>query len=140
MSISGMNNTHAFKTIIVYILCGIGCIFAEKVYGLFGHGVRSAAMTWMFLYPLLGGGLLFLLLRFARPRIQRYGLYRLGYNLYNAGIATLTTGSFLQGILEIAGTASPYVTGFAAAGGLLVTVGAAAAWVSTRSGRVYRGA
>lgn len=94
-----------------------------QIYSLFGHGVRSAAMTWMFLYPLLGGSLIYLLIDLLVPAVKARPAYRLFCNLYNAGIAALTAGSFLKGILEIAGASSPYLPWFFGAGWLLVAAG-----------------
>jgi hypothetical protein len=111
------------RTIEVYMILAFTAVLTDNIYALFGHGVRSASMTWMFLYPLLGGALVYLLIELLLPRIRETAGLRLSYNLYNSGIALLTVGSFLRGILEIAGTASPYTPvfcltgwGFAAAG------------------------
>jgi hypothetical protein len=112
------------KTIWVYLIMTILMIVINKVYGLFGHGVHSAAMTWMFLYPLLGGVLLFFLLdRLLPEQVTRFSGYRLFYNSYNSGIATLTVGSFLKGVFAIAGTDSAYLAGFYVAGGLFIAGG-----------------
>ena len=99
-------------------------IVINKVYGDFGHGVHSAVMTWMFLYPLLGGVLLFLLMdRLLPDTTTRFSGYRLFYNSYNSGIAVLTTGSFLKGIFDIAGTNSSYIALFYAVGWLFIVLG-----------------
>jgi hypothetical protein len=107
----------------VYIILSITAIAVNNIYALFGHGVHSAAMTWMFLYPLIGGGLGYFLIERLAPGIVKAKGYRLFYNLYNSGIATLTVGSFLQGILEIAGTSSPYTIGFYVVGLLFAVAG-----------------
>jgi len=86
------------------------------IYGIFGHGVHSSYMTWMFLYPLAGGALLYSMICIAVPGVIRLPQYRIFFNLYNSGIATLTLGSFLKGILYIAGTDSAYTAYFDAAG------------------------
>ena len=111
------------RTVIVYLCFSIFAFVVNKVYALFGHGVSSAAMTWMFLYPLLGGGLLYLLLGLLLPRLNRLVGYRLFYNSYNAGIALLTVGSLLQGIMEIAGTSSPYLKGYDLLGYAMTGIG-----------------
>lgn len=97
------------KTIIVYVILSLTMIAINYVYGIFGHGVTSIAMTWMFLYPLLGGALLFLLIDRLTPGITQYAGYQVFVNTYHSGIATLTLGQFLKGILDIAGTSSPYI-------------------------------
>lgn len=100
------------KTVLVYLAVAFAVIAVDNVYAIFGHGVRSAAMTWMFLYPLIGGTLFYLLIGLFIPWVNRFMGYRVFYNMYNSGIASLTTGSFLKGILDIAGTASPYTALF----------------------------
>jgi Ni,Fe-hydrogenase I cytochrome b subunit len=42
------------------------------------------------------------------------------YNIYNSGIATLTTGSLAKGIFEIAGTSCDYIFWFHLVGWLFV--------------------
>jgi len=120
LSISVMNSTEGSrqirKTVIVYLILTAVAIAVANIYVQFGHGVRSAAMTLMFLYPLLGGALFYFTLGLIIPRISDRRNYRLFYNIYNSGIAVLTVGSLLKGILDIAGTASGYVQLFQVAG------------------------
>jgi hypothetical protein len=82
-----------------------------NVYALFGHGVRSGSMDFMFLYPLLGGTLVFIMAAFLSPVLPERLLTgsRAGYNLYNSGIAALTSAAMLSGIMEIAGTGSKWI-------------------------------
>lgn len=123
-----MNKKRIKKTILVYLILSVFSIVVDNVYALFGHGVRSAAMSLMFLYPLIGGALVYFILYLAILRICSARWYRLGYNLYNAGIAALTVGSFFKGILDIAGTESGYSRMFAilgwgmAAAGILIFI------------------
>lgn len=106
-----INNSkkHAFKTVVTYGIVSILTYIVNKIYGLFGHGVSSASMTWMFLYPFIGGVLIYGLIWFIIPRIKEIPGYRGFYNIYNSGIAILTVASFMRGIFEIAGTDSPYL-------------------------------
>lgn len=124
MSISGINKKqvqrHFRKTVLVYFILSLAAIAVNLIYGLFGHGVHAASMTWMFLYPLLGGALLFLLLGIFFPSLRNAAGYRLFFNAYSSGIATLTVGGLLNGILEIAGTSSPYTIAFYAFGGACI--------------------
>jgi hypothetical protein len=80
-------------------------------------------MTWMFLYPLIGGGILYLLLAILLPELNRFAGYRLFYNIYNSGIALLTTGSLLKGIMEIAGTGSVYLKFYYTLGYIMIGAG-----------------
>nr|WP_320024369.1 hypothetical protein [uncultured Acetobacterium sp.] len=111
------------KTIGVYAILSLVAIGINFIYGQFGHGVHSAAMTWMFLYPLLGGALFYFLLERLKSGMTQFAPFRFGYNSYNSGIATLTVGSFLKGILEIAGTNSLYLVFFTIMGWLFIAVG-----------------
>ncbi|WP_303870929.1 hypothetical protein [Acetobacterium wieringae] len=127
MFISGIklqnNSKKLGKTIAVYLLMTVLAIAVNLIYGLFGHGVHSAAMTGMFLYPLLGGALGYLLIDRYMVFITRFVVYRIGYNSFNSGLAALTVGSFLKGILEIAGTNSPYLIIFFFLGWVAVGIG-----------------
>lgn len=98
-------------------------IVIAKVYGLFGHGVTSPAMTWMFLFPLIGGVAGYSFFRSLLPKKVTANGFRSFSNLYNSGIATLTVGSFLQGVVEIAGTNSIYVPYFYGVGAALLLAG-----------------
>jgi hypothetical protein len=77
----------------------------------------------MFLYPLIGGALLFTALRFLIPQAAGHRYYRLFFNCYNSGIAALTVKSLLEGIFEIAGTSSPYLTAFTVCGWAMLITG-----------------
>lgn len=111
------------KTILVYLILSVIAVIVDKVYGIFSHGVASKAMTWMFLYPLLGGALFYSAINLFFPNIIKFTGYRVFYNIYNSGIATLTFGSFLKGILEIAGTNSDYLVFFYIVGVAFILAG-----------------
>jgi len=99
----------------------------DKVYALFAHGMASPHMTWLFLYPLLGGCVIFALLALLAPRAVARRFWPAARALYGCGLGTLMAGSLLQGIFEIAGTASPYTTVFFVVGALLAVGGVVAA-------------
>ncbi|MFZ2682963.1 MAG: hypothetical protein WAX62_03085 [Trichococcus flocculiformis] len=124
MSILDMNNKSSVpqKTGITYLIATVAMVILEKIYRLFGHGVTSPAMTWMFLFPLAGGLLIYLVNR-AKFDIEDAERLRSFSNLYHSGIATLTVGSFLKGVLEIAGTDSVYLLYFYIVGFGMVLLG-----------------
>lgn len=124
MSILDMNNKFLVskKTGLTYLILTVVTVIIEKIYRLFGHGVASPSMTWMFLYPLAGGLLIYLVSR-ARVRIGTDERFRSFFNLYHSGIATLTVASFLMGVLEIAGTDSVYLPYFYIVGFGMVLLG-----------------
>lgn len=113
----------AYKRPLIWLLIALGCIAITNLYAVFGHGVRSAAMDFMFLYPLLGGALVYVILKLFFRGGSKAGNLRPAMNLYNSGLATLTAGGLLRGILEIAGTASAYSIVFTIAGWGLLAIG-----------------
>ncbi|MDK2780010.1 MAG: hypothetical protein PWP61_307 [Trichococcus sp.] len=115
-------NSASRKIGITYSVWTVLTITTEKIYRLFGHGVTSPAMTWMFLYP-LAGGLLIYLVATAKVGIVDTERFRSFSNLYHSGIATLTVGNFLKGVLEIAGTDSVYLAYFCIVGSSMVLLG-----------------
>ncbi|MDR1733351.1 MAG: hypothetical protein LBR73_00485 [Oscillospiraceae bacterium] len=117
MSLSDTKRKHLRKYAVNYSALSLLCVLLTNVYALFGHGIRSQAMDLMFLYPLIGGSLV------VTYCLCKELLPRTGFNLFNAGLTTLTVGAFLSGILEIAGTASPYIPGFYIIGGVLCAAG-----------------
>ena len=125
------------KAVAVYVAAAAFCFVFQFIYGMFGHGVHSAYMTYMFLLPLLlgaggygGGTLLHYGIEKKNPAYtalqqnrQLNNLERLGCGMYNAGVATLTAGSCLLGIFQIAGTDSVYINDYFIAGALLCAAG-----------------
>lgn len=110
------------KTIVIFIMITIFTFIFNKVYGIFGHGVTSPYMTYMFLYPLVGGVLFYGIVMLFIPSIVNKKKYRFFYNIYNSGIAILTVGSLLRGVMEIAGTSSFYLIFYTLIGWLSVII------------------
>lgn len=111
------------KIILVYVALSLVAIIAAKIYDIFGHGVDSPAMTWMFLYPLLGGALFYFIINKLFPYINGNHRFRMFFNMHNSGIATLTFASFLKGVFEIAGTNSSYLKYYYLVGCLFIVGG-----------------
>lgn len=108
------------RTAARYLFAAAVSAVFSAVYEAFSHGVYSAFMIWMFLWPLLGGAIPFGILARCRrlpkpPRRSRC--------LYHSGIATLTVGSCMTGIFEIYGTTSGYVAVYWVAGFALAIAG-----------------
>lgn len=123
LSTSDINRRKLWKPVYVHAIVAAALVIANLVYSLFSHGIRSAAMVWMFLSPLLGGSLFFLLVKGLFPGINGVRGYRLFFNLHNSGIASLVASAFLRGVLEIAGTASPYPPWIGAVGWMFIGAG-----------------
>ena len=94
------------KTALVYFISSVVTVVFSIVYSFFSHEVYSDYLTYAFLYPLIGGAVLYLF-------ISKINIFKKWpYNFYNAGIATITTGSILAGINEIAGADTLYFMWF----------------------------
>lgn len=117
------NKKQLTKTLFTYLALAALAVVVDIVYDMFGHGVDSNVMTFMFLYPLLGGALFYSIIKLLFSDIIKFTGYRFFYNIYNSGIATLTFGSFIKGIFEIAGTNSDYLMYFYMVGGIFIAVG-----------------
>lgn len=92
---------HIAKTTFAYLLASLFCVLFGAVYEHYSHEVYSGNMIYAFVFPLAGGVLPFSVMSLlGRGRVPG----RLPLNLYNAGIATLTIGSIMEGVLEIYGT------------------------------------
>ena len=100
------------KILLTYLGVAIVCIVVDRIYSIFGHGVYSAAMSLMFLYPFLAGVIYFILFVLLLKKTHLSFGFRLFKNLYASMVTLLTVRSFLQGIFEIAGTNSPYLVYF----------------------------
>ena len=86
------------KTAFVYLILSILCAVFGAVYEIFSHGVYSPFMMFAFLFPLFIGCLPFALLNKNKSKIVPHPVAR---NLYHSGIATLTIGSIVKGVLDI---------------------------------------
>lgn len=105
------------KTASTYLFTTLFCIALNYVYSLFGHGVSSPFMSYAFVFSLVLGVVGFILLGWLDLD------NRVAFNLYNAGIATLTVGSILRGIIDIAGADTTYPVFYFFIGTVFVVVG-----------------
>lgn len=105
------------KTVKTYGFTTLFCIAFNYIYSLFGHGVSSPFMSYAFVFSLVLGVGGFIAL--GRLNVEN----RIAFNLYNAGIATLTIGSLLRGIIDIAGADTIYPVYYFVVGTVLVAVG-----------------
>ena len=113
--ISGKRYASVIKA---YLLATVGCALFGAVYELFSHEVWSCFMIFAFALPLLLGALPFFLLRKRGKPFPGKAA-----ELVHAGVAALTAGSILQGVLEIYGTSNPLTAVYWTAGGVLVSAG-----------------
>lgn len=97
------------RRIFLWIGISLFCFIFFLIYDRFSHDVGSPYMTFLFAWPLILGCL---------PNIIIYIIFLMGSikvriskftdNAYVSGIASVTSGSLLKGIFDIAGTSSVY--------------------------------
>lgn len=119
------------KTVKTYIFTTLFCIVFNTVYSLFGHGVTSPFMSYAYAFSLVLGVGGFILVD------QLHLENRVAFNLYNAGIATLTVGSLLRGIIDIAGADTIYPVYYFVVGAGLVAVGGVMYFFQWQARRFY---
>lgn len=78
-------------------------------------------MTYMFVYPLIGGAVVNLV-AIVRNKITEVQIFYVGKTILNYGIATLVVGSFMKGVFEIAGTGSDYLAYYFYVGIVLIFI------------------
>lgn len=110
------------KSVSAYLKVTIFLIVLNYIYSLFSHNVSSDYMTYMFVYPLIGGMIVNLILVMNR-HVNRVRLYYVGKSVLNYGIATLVIGSFIKGVFQIAGTDSNYIVYYFYLGIILTSMG-----------------
>lgn len=102
-----MSPTSIKRKLAGYTTCSICLFFFQMIYHLFSHGVVSNELKYVWLIPLLGG-LVVLFLDWPLHTLSN----RLAFNMFNTSLALLCNVLILQGILDIAGSDSPYLTYF----------------------------
>jgi len=98
LSTSVTNSTTRFsRTFISYLAIAAFLFIFSRIYESLSYGEVSVFMHYMFCATLVGGILLLGLLQ-VKPNLSR-----ITYNLWNSGIATITAGCLLRGIINLYG-------------------------------------
>lgn len=107
------------RTAFSYLLVTALTALFGGVYGIFSHGVWSGWMVYAFAFPLALGTLPFGWMSMRRRALPCRWCCR----LHHAGVATLTVGSLIEGVLAIYGTTNQLTSAYWVAGGLLLLGG-----------------
>lgn len=130
MSISAMNKGCRARA-LWFLGFAVFCLVFHLVYTCFSHGIRSPFMTYLWAIPLTLGTVVYaicgLLLRDFPVGAPTF--------LYNAGVSTLTVGSLVLGILEIADASSVLMMVYPVVGGILFVSGIVLQALALRRGR-----
>lgn len=97
MFTSVTKSSRTSRTLISYLTGSIFLFIFSRIYQALSYGEVSFFMNYLFCIPLIGGILLTGLLLF-NPNLSR-----MAYNLWNSGIATITAGFLLRGIINLSG-------------------------------------
>ena len=95
-----MSTSATERTAFFYLLSAAFAALFGAVYEIFSHGVWSAFMVYAFAFPLALGALPFGWMALRRRPLP----YRWCCRLHHAGVATLTVGSVMEGVLATYGT------------------------------------
>ncbi len=106
------NSIRLQKHLIGSIIAALFCALFAAVYEAFSFGVYSYFMLFAFVAPLLGCSLPYSILILKNKKIPGTSALR----LWNSGIAAITVGSIVQGVIEIYGTTNQLVIIYAIAG------------------------
>ena len=107
------------KRNLLYLLGGtVFLALFGGVYEQFSHGVYSSFMIYAFAIPLALGAVPWALALYR----QRYP-GRAFCGVWSAGIAVLSVGSVMRGVLDIYGTTNVLIVVYPVAGGILLTLG-----------------
>ncbi|HFI0265168.1 TPA: hypothetical protein ACGOU9_001600 [Streptococcus suis] len=85
------------RTFITYLATTAFLFIFSRIYESLSYGEVSIFMHYMFCVTLIGGGLLLGFLTI-KPNLSR-----LTFNLWNSGVATITAGFLLRGIINLSG-------------------------------------
>ena len=109
------------KIAVIYLVCSIFLGLFGAVYEHFSFGVYSYFMLYAFAFPLVGGVLPALWLSlWGRTKAP----WPIAAWVYRAGIATLSIGSIIRGVLDIYGTGNVLTDWYWYIGGGLCCLGA----------------
>ncbi|WP_313538475.1 hypothetical protein [Enterococcus sp.] len=92
------------KKLISYGSICLSLFLFQLVYHHFSHGISSASLKYAWLIMVYAGLLWWLI-----DRLFSNKQLRLSSNLYHSGLACFITWCLLNGVMEIAGSDSPYL-------------------------------
>ena len=124
---TSQDNIRLQKHLIGSIIAALFCALFAAVYESFSFGVYSYFMLFAFVLPLLGCSLPYSIIVFRNKNIPG----AIALRLWNSGIASLTVGSIIQGVIEIYGTTNQLVIIYAAVG-IAFCISGLAVWLIHR--------
>ncbi|HFI0716291.1 TPA: hypothetical protein ACGO5G_001462 [Streptococcus suis] len=96
-SVTNQTSTRTAHTFITYLATTAFLFIFSRIYESLSYGEVSIFMHYMFCVTLIGGALLLGMLTL-KPNLSR-----MTFNLWNSGVATITAGFLLRGIINLSG-------------------------------------
>ncbi|HEM4051453.1 TPA: hypothetical protein U1W10_001472 [Streptococcus suis] len=96
-SVTNQTSTRTPRTFITYLATTAFLFIFSRIYERLSYGEVSFFMHYMFCVTLIGGSLLLGMLTL-KPSLSR-----ITFNLWNSGVATITAGFLLRGIINLSG-------------------------------------
>ncbi|HFI0323639.1 TPA: hypothetical protein ACGO5H_001077 [Streptococcus suis] len=96
-SVTNQTSTRTARTFITYLATTAFLFIFSRIYESLSYGEISFFMHYMFCVTLIGGALLLGMLTL-KPNLSR-----MTFNLWNSGVATITAGFLLRGIINLSG-------------------------------------
>ncbi|HFU4450533.1 TPA: hypothetical protein ACGO97_000987 [Streptococcus suis] len=96
-SVTNQTSTRTARTFITYLATTAFLFIFSRIYESLSYGEVSFFMHYMFCVTLIGGSLLLGMLTL-KPSLSR-----ITFNLWNSGVATITAGFLLRGIINLSG-------------------------------------
>ncbi|HEM5489563.1 TPA: hypothetical protein U1617_000077 [Streptococcus suis] len=96
-SVTNQTSTRTPRTFITYLATTAFLFIFSRIYESLSYGEVSFFMHYMFCVTLIGGALLLGMLTL-KPNLSR-----MTFNLWNSGVATITAGFLLRGIINLSG-------------------------------------
>ncbi|HEP1843304.1 TPA: hypothetical protein VCA72_000403 [Streptococcus suis] len=96
-SVTNQTSTRTPRTFITYLATTAFLFIFSRIYESLSYGEVSFFMRYMFCVTLIGGALLLGMLTL-KPNLSR-----MTFNLWNSGVATITAGFLLRGIINLSG-------------------------------------
>ena len=116
---SQIKNEH-LKHAAIFLLIALFLVVFAFVYELFSFGVYSVFMIYAFTVPLCLGSAVSLVLWAVKAHVPSPAAAA----VYGSGIAALTVGSLLKGVLDISGYTNRLMPVYAVLGAVLILTGA----------------
>ena len=107
------------KQISKYFILSLIFLFFGFIYEQFSHNIYSSYMIYAFLFPLIMGTIIYIIID--KTKIVDL-LSPLAMSFYNSSILTFSLGSIIQGVLDIYGTTNKLVFYYLIVGIILLMI------------------